>query len=155
MLCGRFGVERSRPLSSAANQSRFTRRQIARRRDLVIAQAERGYATVFDEHLFANGHAQTLQHAAFDLSLMGQRINHYGDIMEAAQSPDLNLTALLIDLNVGDHGLKDMLARPDPSVVISKAPPGLARGQGGELLQVQAFFPDPQPNSSVAPLDSS
>jgi hypothetical protein len=77
MLCGRFGVERARPLGSAADESGFTRRQIARRRDLVIAEAERGYATVFDEHFFANGHAQPLQHAAFDLALMSQRINHY------------------------------------------------------------------------------
>jgi hypothetical protein len=57
MFRGRLGVERPRPLGSATDQSRFTRRQIARRRNLVIAQAERGYAAVFDEHLFANsGH---------------------------------------------------------------------------------------------------
>jgi hypothetical protein len=35
--------------------------------------------------------------------------------MEGGQPPDLNLTALLVDFHVGDHGLKDMLARPDPS----------------------------------------
>jgi len=54
--------------------------------------------------------------------------------MEGAQPPDLNLTTFFIYLNVGDHGLKDMLARPDPSVIISKAPPRLARSEGGELF---------------------
>jgi hypothetical protein len=115
MLRGRLGVEGAWPLGSATDQSGFTRRQIARRRDLVIAEAQCSDAAVFDDHLFANGHAQPLQHAALDLALMGQRINDDGDIMEGAESPDLNLTTLFIYLHIGDHRLKDMLARSDPA----------------------------------------
>jgi hypothetical protein len=62
--------------------------------------------------------------------------------VKAAESSHLYLTAVLIDFDVGDDRLKDVVAWPNPSVVIGKAAPGLARRNLPSIALTSCVKPD-------------
>ena len=77
----------------------------------------------------AHSHPQSLNEPAFDLALMGERIDHDRDIVKRIDLADLDLTGFGINLDVAHNGLKNMFARSLSAVVVSVTPARLPRRQ--------------------------
>jgi hypothetical protein len=117
---------------------RFMLRYVADVGELVLAQVGGHDLALFGGEIFAHCEAETLDHAAFDLSSMGERVDDGSDIMAGDDFAHLHLSGFRIDLDFrrlgkvahGAEPLFDIDAAARSQESISRVRPG---GEIGEL----------------------
>ena len=72
------------------------------RRDLVVAEGERGHAPVLDAQLLHQRVADALDEAAVDLPLVADRVDDLADVVGGGEVEQLDLARLRVDRDLGD-----------------------------------------------------